>query len=79
MVKIARFIDPAGLQERQVGGEVSKASFEISYSLNLDLHTDANNFAPNEFREVVNLSGLVVYKGLKHKGGNNSDGDYNGK
>jgi hypothetical protein len=29
----------------------------------VDLHTKANNFAPNEFREVVNLSGLVVYKG----------------
>jgi hypothetical protein len=31
--------------------------------LDLDLHTSTNNFAPNEFREVVNLSGLVVYKG----------------
>ena len=29
----------------------------------MDLHTDTNNFAPNEYREVVNLSGLVVYKG----------------
>ena len=35
--------------------------------LDLDLHTTANNFTPNEFREVVNLSGLVVYKGSKHK------------
>ena len=32
---------------------------------NVDLHTDTNNFAPNEYREVVNLSGLVVHKGLK--------------
>ena len=39
-------------------------------------HT-TNNFAPNEFREVVNLSGLVVYKGSKHKG--NNDSDCNGK
>ena len=31
--------------------------------LNLDLHTKANNFAPNEYREVVNLSGLAVCKG----------------
>ena len=31
-------------------------------------HKNTNNFAPNEFREVVNLSGLVVYKGSKHKG-----------
>ena len=29
----------------------------------MDLHTDTNNFAPNEYREVVNPSGLVVYKG----------------
>ena len=33
------------------------------YEVDVDLHTKANNFAPNEFREVVNLSGLVVYKG----------------
>ena len=36
--------------------------------LDLDLHTDANNFAPNEFREIVNLSGLAVYKGSNTKG-----------
>ena len=45
--------------------------------LDLDLHTETNNFAPNEYREVVNLSGLVVYKGSKRKG--NSSGDCNGK
>ena len=28
-----------------------------------DLHTNTNNFVPNEYREVVNPSGLVVYKG----------------
>jgi hypothetical protein len=28
----------------------------------VDLHK-TNNFAPNEFRGVVNSSGLVVYKG----------------
>ena len=43
----------------------------------MDLHTKANNFAPNEFREVVNLSGLVVYKGSNTSG--NSNGDCNGK
>ena len=32
--------------------------------LDLDLHT-TNNFAPNEYRGVVNSSGLVVYKGSK--------------
>ena len=42
-----------------------------------DLHTETNNFAPNEFREVVNLSGLVVYKRSNARG--NSSGDCNGK
>ena len=31
-------------------------------ALDVDLHK-TNNFAPNEFRGVVNSSGLVVYKG----------------
>ena len=31
--------------------------------LHLDLHTDTNNFAPNEYIGVVNSSGLAVYKG----------------
>ena len=30
-----------------------------------DLHTETNNFAPNEYRGVVNSSGLAVYKGSK--------------
>ena len=29
----------------------------------MDLHTATNNFAPNEYRGVVNSSGLAVYKG----------------
>ena len=29
---------------------------------------DTNNFAANEFTEVVNLSGLAVYKGSNRKG-----------
>ena len=33
-------------------------------AINVDLHTDTNNFAPNEYREVVIPSGLVVHKGL---------------
>src|SRR3954470_5244992 len=28
-------------------------------------HTTTNNFAPNEYKEIVNLFGLVVYKGSK--------------
>ena len=43
-------------------------SAALALTEDVDLHTNANNFAPNEFREVVNLSGLVVYKGSKHMG-----------
>ena len=32
-------------------------------ALDVDLHTATNNFAPNEYRGVVNSSGLAVYKG----------------
>ena len=31
-------------------------------ALDVDLHK-TNNFAPNEFRGVVNSSGLAIYKG----------------
>ena len=64
---------PVGLAEIQVGGQTSKVSFEISYSLDLDLQTPTNNFAPNEYRGVVNPSGLAVYKGsnAREKGNSN--------
>ena len=29
----------------------------------VDLHTSTNNFSPNEYKGVVNSSGLAVYKG----------------
>ena len=45
--------------------------------VDVDLHTETNNFAPNEFRGVVNPSGLVVYKGSNTSG--NSNGDCSGK
>ena len=38
-------------------------SAALALTEDVDLHTTTNNFAPNEFREVVNLFGLVVYKG----------------
>ena len=41
-------------------------------AINVDLHTDTNNFAPNEYREVVNPSGLVVYKGSNASDNNDS-------
>ena len=58
-MKILRFIEPAGLQETQVGVTV----------LDVDLHIDTNNFAANKYRGVVNPSVLAVYKGSKHKRG----------
>ena len=36
-------------------------------ALDVDLHTTTNNFAPNEYRGVVNSSGLVVYKRSKQE------------
>ena len=47
-------MSPVGLLEIQVGITV----------LDVDLHAATNNFAPNEYRGVVNSSSLVVYKGL---------------
>src|SRR4051812_15371422 len=58
-VKIPRFMSSVGLQQQQVGdnGARNLARFDV------DLHTTTDNFAPNEYREVVNFSGLAVYKG----------------
>ena len=48
----------------QEGGKETMAPFlRQKCFLDLDLHTDTNNSAPNEYRGVVNSSGLVVYKG----------------
>ena len=46
-------LSPVGLTEIQVGVT----------ALDVDRHTATDNFAPNEYRGVVNPSGLVVYKG----------------
>ena len=48
-----KVIEPVGLQELQEGVT----------ALDVDLQTDTNNFAPNEYRGVVNSSSLAVYKG----------------
>src|SRR3954471_21124249 len=55
---------PVGIQERQEGGKVNNG---VVHNLRLltshgPAHT-TSNFAPNEFRGVVNSSGLAVYKG----------------
>ena len=34
----------------------------MSLALDADLHTDTNNFSPNEYRGVVNSFGIDVYK-----------------
>ena len=53
-------MSPVGLQAQQEGGQTSKAPFEISYSLDLDLHTKANNFAPNE-SERLSISPVLLF------------------
>ena len=63
--KIPRFVS-GGLTEIQVGVNGAR-SLPDGDKVNVDLHTTTNNFAPNKYREVVNLSGLVVYKESKHK------------
>ena len=48
-----KVLTPVGLAEIQEGVT----------ALDVDLHTATNNFAPNEYRGVVNSFGLAVYKG----------------
>ena len=61
--KIPRFVS-SGLIEIQVGGEVNNGVVHNQGSLTSPgpAHT-TSNFAPNEYRGVVNPSGLAVYKG----------------
>ena len=58
-------MSPIGLLVLQVGVTSDKSLLLNWFKVDVDLHTTTNNFAPNEYREVVNLSGLVVYKGSK--------------
>ena len=55
---------PVGLTEIQEGGRVNNAPFEILLTQPGPTHT-TSNFAPNEYKRVVNPSGLSVYKGSK--------------
>ena len=50
--------------------------YEKSCFLDLDLHTTQITLLPMKFREVVNLPGLVVYKGSNAR---DNDNDSNGK
>ena len=40
-------------------------SAALALTNDVDLHTNANNFAPNEYREVVNLFGFAVYNDIE--------------
>ena len=51
-------MSPVGFLRRQEGVSCSGANRRCGPA-----HRNTNNFAPNEYREVVNLSGLAVYKG----------------
>src|ERR1041385_63536 len=51
------------------GWQVSNGTvYDKRCFLDLDLHTIQLTLLPTKFREVVNLSGLVVYKGLNTQG-----------
>ena len=57
-------LSPVGLQRIQEGGKVNNGDVHNSRLLTSlgPTHT-TNNFAPNEYRGVVNPSGLAVFKG----------------
>ena len=62
-------IEPVGLQVLREGGKVNNgAVHNRGCLLYLDLHTQQVTLFPTKFREVVNLSGLVVYKGSNTRG-----------
>ena len=64
MAKVPKLRSPVGLQGRQVGGKVNNGAVLNSRLLTSPgpAHT-TSNFAPNEYRGVVNSSGLAIYKG----------------
>ena len=65
---------PVGLQERQVGGKVNNGAVQNSRLLTSPRPAHkTSNFAPNEYRGVVNPSGLAVYKGSNKKEKGNSN------
>ena len=54
---------PVGLQERQVGVIGTKIVVGLVTRLTWTCTHTTSNFSPNEYRGVVDSSGLVVYKG----------------
>src|SRR3954465_1657794 len=71
-------IEPVGLAEIKEGGKVKNGVVHNSRLLTSPgpAHT-TNNFAPNEYRGVVNPSSLVVYKGSNTR--DNDSGNRNRK
>ena len=67
-------IETVGFQEIQEGGRVNNAPFEILLTQPGPAHTTCK-YAPNEYRGVVNPSGLAVYKGSNAR--DNDSGDCN--
>ena len=48
-------------------------SAALALTEDMDLHTSTNNFAPNEYRGVVNPYRIVVYKGSNARVENHGD------
>ena len=59
-------MSPIGLTEIRVGDNGTRISL-TGVRVDVDLHTATDKFAPNEYRGVVNPSGLAVYKGSNTK------------
>ena len=55
-------IEPVGLKRYKKVSMVLEI-VAIGDEVDVDLHTATNNFAPNEYRGVINSSSLSVYKG----------------
>ena len=58
--KIPRFVSS---EAPKIYKKVVTAPEIVLTRVDLDLQKKANNFAPNEYRGVLNSSGLAVYKG----------------
>ena len=61
-VKIPRLSNQEDSQKYKKVSTAQKL-LPIGYEVDVALHTDTNNFAPNKYRGVFNSSGLAVYKG----------------
>ena len=60
-MKIPRFV--SGGLKRYKKVSTAQKLLPVGNEVDVDLHTATDNFAPNEYRGVVNSSGLAIYKG----------------